>query len=87
LGIAAIGFPIGRFGPNLYPRSAPADDERDPEAAGPDRSGLRALPDHAADHPRARSADAADPAAVADDPRPRSSQAQTDHPRDAAPRP
>jgi hypothetical protein len=51
LDIAAIGSDIGRRGSNLYAGSAPADYERDPEAARPDRSALRALPDDAADQP------------------------------------
>jgi hypothetical protein len=63
---------------------APADYEGDPEAARPDRSALGALPDDAADHPRARTADAADPAAVPNDPRARSGEAQADDARDAA---
>jgi len=66
--MAAIGYPIGRFGPNLYAELAPADDERDPEPARPNRSSLGALPDHTTDHPRVRTPNPADPAAVPDDP-------------------
>jgi hypothetical protein len=84
LAIAAIGYPIGRFEPNLYAESAPADEEGHSVAARPDRSALRALADHASHHPRAGTPDTADSAASPDDLRPRPREPQADDARHAA---
>src|SRR6266571_4086368 len=60
---------------------AAADGQVDREAAAPDRTGPRALPDHTPDSSRASPSDASDGAVPRADPRARPSEGQPDHPR------